>query len=138
MMIPDQPIASEDPYYGYRCMTLEEFRGYVQRLAAGRAYTVALVTTETKQSDGTGIKTLSWHAWIDGHRSGINGDAHALLRWLYEGNAQGLELAIGPGMASVTVSDWSATTPPAKDGGLTGRESNCEGNISIATVPDHP
>jgi hypothetical protein len=95
-------------------MTLAEFEEEVRRLAAGRAYSVSCVTTETRQSDGAGMKTLSWHAWIAGCRSGLNGDAFALLHWLYEGNSQGLELAIAPGIASVTVSDWAATTPPAK------------------------
>ncbi len=101
-----------DGDYSRHCMTLEEFGAHVRRLANGRAYTVSLVTTETQQSDGAGMRTLAWHAWIDGHRSGTNGDAHSVLRWLYEGKPGGLGAATGQGMAEVTVSGWAAKVAP--------------------------
>lgn len=112
----EEEIRAMDGDYSRRCMTLEEFGAHVRRLAAGRAYTVSVTTTETQQSDGAGMRTLSWHAWIDGYRSGINGDPYSVLRWLYEGNAERLELAIGPGTASVTVSGWAATVAPVSSG----------------------
>ena len=66
-------------------LILPEFEAAVKEIAAGRPYSVILTTTETAASDGAGIKTLMWHAWIAGHRSVYSCDAHNALDWLRDG-----------------------------------------------------
>jgi hypothetical protein len=91
--------------------TLKYFVSQVNQIAAGRPYSATFMTTETAHSDGNGMRTLQWHAWIQGGRSYCGGDMVEALKWLSgKDGPYGISHMAGTYQehGKVTASGWTA------------------------------